>query len=179
MSKRIIGTVTISMALTVLFHCSPTQERGPDPADVTSPEGAPVAADALPEVIVDGQTVYVAAYSHIFSRGARLTFDLTVTLTIRNTDRQREIIVTRVDYHDMNGRRVREYLDSPFRLGALATTDFVIEEDDRTGGSAPSFIVEWIADAPVSDPIIHSVMIGTMSQQGISFLGEGVVLESR
>ena len=56
---------------------------------------------------------------------------------------------------------------------------FVIEDDDRTGGSAPSFIVEWIADAPVSDPIIHSVMIGTMSQQGISFLGEGVVLESR
>lgn len=179
MSKRILGAVAISMALAVSLHCSPTQERGSDPADVTSPEGTPVAVDALPEVIVDGQTVYVPAYSHIFSRGARLTFDLTVTLTIRNTDRQKEIIVTRVDYHDMNGRRVRAYLDTPIRLSALATTDFVIEEDDRTGGSAPSFIVEWIADGPVSDPIIHSVMIGTMSQQGISFLGEGVVLESR
>ena len=63
------------------------------------------------------------------------------------------------------------------RLGSALPE--VIEEHDRTGGSAPSFIVEWIADGPVSDPIIHSVMIGTTSQQGISFLGEGVVPESR
>jgi len=104
-------------------------------------------------------------YSHIYSRGARLTFDLTATMTVRNTDRQAEIILTRVSYYDMNG--------------SLATTDFVIEESDRTGGTAPSFIVEWIADSRVSDPIIQSVMIGTISQQGISFLGNGKVLESR
>jgi len=144
-----------------------------------TPEGTPVAADALPETAVAGQTVYVPVYSHIYSRGARLTFDLTVTLSIRNTDRQAEIFVTRVSYHDMNGRLVREYLDSPLRLSALASTDFVIEESDRTGGSAPSFIVEWIADRPVSEPIIQSLMIGTMSQQGISFVSNGRVLESR
>ena len=102
-----------------------------------------------------------------------------MTLTVRNTDRQSEIIVTRIGYYDMNGRLVRDFLDSPIRLGALATTDFVIEENDRTGGSAPSFIVEWVSESPVSEPLIQSVMIGTMSQQGISFIGEGVVLESR
>lgn len=60
-----------------------------------------------------------------------------------------------------------------------ASTDFVIEESDRTGGSAPSFIVEWMADRPVSEAIIQSLMIGTMSQQGISFVGDSRVLESR
>ena len=110
---------------------------------------------------------------------ARKIVDLTVTMSVRNTDRQAEIIVTRVSYYDMTGRLVREFLDSPLRLAALSTTDFVIEERDRTGGSAPSFIVEWVADSPVSEPIIQSVMIGTMSQQGISFLGSGQVLESR
>jgi hypothetical protein len=118
-------------------------------------------------------------YSHIYSRGARLTFDLTATMTVRNTDRQAEIILTRVSYYDMNGSLVPRVPDSPLRFGALTTTDFVIEESDRTGGTAPSFIVEWIADSPVSDPIIQSVMIGTISQQGISFLGNGKVLESR
>ena len=179
MSKRIVGTWTVLLALTTLPHCSTTPERGPDPANVTMPEGTPIATDAIPEIIVAGQTVYVPAYSHIYSRGARLTFDLTVILTVRNTDRQGEIIVTPVGYYDMNGRLVRDYLDSPIRLDALATTDFVIEESDRTGGSTPSFIVEWVSGNPVSDPLIQSVMIGTMSQQGISFQSEGVVLESR
>lgn len=179
MPKRIVAALAMSIALGVLLHCSPSQERGSDPGDVTTPEGTPVAADTLPDVIAAGQTVYVPVSSHIYSRGARLTFDLTVTLVIRNTDRRGDIIVTRVDYHDMNGRLVREYLESPMRLGALGTMDFVIEEQDRTGGSAPSFIVEWIADSPVSDPLIQSLMIGTISQQGISFVGEGVVLESR
>jgi hypothetical protein len=179
MSGRIILVTASFMALAVLLHCSPSPKRGSDPADVMAPEGTSIAADALPETIVAGQTVYVPVYSHIYSRGSRLTFDLTVTLSIRNTDRQAEIFVTRVSYHDMNGRIVREYLDSPLRLGSLASTDFVIEESDRTGGSAPSFIVEWIADRPVSEPIIQSLMIGTMSQQGISFVSNGHVLESR
>jgi hypothetical protein len=100
-------------------------------------------------------------------------------LTVRNTDRQGEIIVTRVGYHDMNGRLVRDYLDSPIRWDALSATDFVIEETDRTGGAAPSFIVEWVAGSQVSEPVIQSLMIGTISQQRISFLGGGEVLESR
>ena len=176
---RILSATAVWIALIVLAHCSSSPERRPDPAGLVTPEGASVSADSLPEDVVAGQTVYVPVYSHIYSRDTRMTFDLTVTLSIRNTDREAAIFVTRVDYHDMGGRVVREYLDSPLRLDALASTDFVIEESDRTGRSAPSFIVEWIADRPVSQPVVQAVMIGTMSQQGISFLADGVVLESR
>ena len=38
------------------------------------------------------------------------------------TDRQSEIIVTRIGYYDMNGRLVRDFLDSPIRLDALSAT---------------------------------------------------------
>ena len=59
MSRRIVGTLVVLTALVALPHCSTTPEQGPAPTDVTTPEGTPIARDAIPEIIVAGQTVYV------------------------------------------------------------------------------------------------------------------------
>jgi hypothetical protein len=41
-------------------------------------------------------------------------------------------------------------------------------------------MVRWHSEKPVSPPIVETVMIGTRSQQGISFLSRGqVVRETR
>ena len=61
----------------------------------------------------------------------------------------------------------------------MASTNFVVPENDQTGGSGANFIVEWIAETEVFEPIIEAVMVSTASQQGLSFISVGRVIESK
>lgn len=121
---------------------------------------------------VQGQIVYVPAYSHIYYDNGDPCL-LTITLSVRNTSLDREIVVKSVRYFDTKGKEVKSYLTKPLRLPALATTEFLVERDDATGGSGANFLVEWIATQMVTEPIIEAVMIDTKGQQGISFARGG------
>jgi hypothetical protein len=107
------------------------------------------------------------------------TTDLTATLSVRNTDLTHPIIISSANYYDTNGKLVRKYLEQPVELGALAATDFVINQEDTKGGSGASFIVEWVAQQPVSTPVIEAIMINTSGNQGLSFVSPGRVIKSR
>lgn len=116
-----------------------------------------------------GQTVYVPAYAHIYHGAKARPFDLAVTLSIRNTDLKQSITLTSVDFYDTDGKLVKVHLIKPEKLPPLATREILVDERDSLGGSGANFIVRWHADQEVNAPIIESVMIGTQSQQGISF----------
>jgi hypothetical protein len=53
--------------------------------------------------VVSGETIYVPAYSHVYSMSRDRQFDLSVTLSVRNTDLEYPIIVSSVRYYDNNG----------------------------------------------------------------------------
>ncbi|MCO8120896.1 DUF3124 domain-containing protein [Stieleria sp. TO1_6] len=131
--------------------------------------------DVMPWHPVDGQRLYVPAYSHVYHQKAE-PYLLTVTLNIRNTDADDEIVVTSVRFFDTAGKELRSMLKKPLRLGPLAATEFVIEREDQSGGSGASFIVEWKAGTQVNQPLVETVMIDTRGQQGISFIASAVVL---
>lgn len=59
------------------------------------------------------------------------------------------------------------------RLDSMASAEFVVEESDRSGGLGANFVVVWKSQQSVSAPITEAIMIGTMSQQGISFSSRG------
>ena len=100
---------------------------------------APVGSPAIPmEKAGPSHKVYVPAYSHIFTGHGEPTL-LAVTLSIRNTDSSHSIIVTSVQYYDSKGSLVREYLENPLELNALASTEFFVEEMDRTGGAGANY----------------------------------------
>ncbi|MEE4114061.1 MAG: DUF3124 domain-containing protein [Desulfobacteraceae bacterium] len=126
-----------------------------------------------------GQVIYVPVYSHIYIGDRERPFLLAVTLSIRNTDRNNPITVQKAVYYDSNGRRLEDYLKAPKKLEQLSAVRFVVHESDVAGGSGASFIVEWTSDKAVSPPIIESVMIGTQTQQGISFTSRGQVVEEK
>ena len=71
---------------------------------------------------------------------------------------------------------MKDYLEAPISLDALASTRYIIAEDDKAGGSGANFIVIWKSEQPVNPPIIEGVMIGTHSGQGISFVSRGQVI---
>ena len=132
----------------------------------------PVHSDEKIE-LSDGQTVYVPAYSYIYSGNREQPFLLTVTLSIRNTDPKHQIKITVVDYYETQGRLLKKYLEKPAILNPLESLRYIIPERDKAGGSGANFIVEWKSDKFVNPPIVESIMIGTQSQQGISFTSRG------
>ncbi|MFH1153249.1 MAG: DUF3124 domain-containing protein [Pseudomonadota bacterium] len=124
----------------------------------------------------DGQTLYVPAYSHIYAGSRETPFLLTVTLSIRNIDPENPITVAAVDYYETQGKFLRKYLDKPVVLKPLESIQYIVPEKDRAGGSGANFMVVWNSGRPVNPPIVETVMIGTQSQQGISFTSRGQMI---
>lgn len=127
--------------------------------------------------VVTGQTVFVPAYSEIFHGRGGQTTDLTVTLAIHNTDSESPIIIQAVEFYNTEGQLVRNYVDDPLSLQPLGTTGFVVADTDDSGGFGANFIVRWIAEAPVSEPVIEGIMINTSNQQGLSLITTGRILD--
>ena len=132
----------------------------------------PLLADAK-TMLTDGQTLYVPAYSHIYSGNRENPFLLAVTLSIRNIDPKHPIKITVVDYYETQGKRLKKYLNEPRILNPMESLRYIIPERDKSGGSGANFIVEWKSDKSVNAPIVESVMIGTQNQQGVSFTSRG------
>jgi hypothetical protein len=124
----------------------------------------------------EAQTVYVPVYSHInVARGH--TFDLGISLSIRNTDPIHPITILSANYNNSEGKLVKNYLETPIRLNPLASTDFYVTELDTAGGLGASFLVKWKSEIEVNEPIIEGVMAGTKSGQGISFVSRGKAIK--
>jgi len=126
-----------------------------------------------------GQTVYVAVYSHIYSGNREQPLYLAATLSMRNTSFEHPISILRVDYYDSAGKLLKKYLKEPLELGPMVSVRYIIREADTKGGSGANFIVKWESKQKLTPPLIESVMIGTKSQQGISFTSRGQVVEER
>jgi len=129
--------------------------------------------------IIGGQTVYIPIYSQIYIWERSRTMELTSTLSFRNTDLTHPIIIVSVNYYDSNGKLVRKYLKQPVELPRLASTNFIVDQEDTSGGAGASFVVEWVTQKQVSVPVIEAVMINAGGNQGISLLSPGRVIKTR
>lgn len=123
--------------------------------------------------ISKGQTVYVSAYSNVFSGPRKNPFQLATMLSVRNVDTTAAIRINSIDYYDNDGRLLRRYLSAPLGLGPLGSHHLYLEENDTKGGFGANFIVRWTSDKPVNAPIIECIMIGAAGGQGISFVSPG------
>lgn len=123
---------------------------------------------------VRGQVLYVPIYSNIPDKDKK-QFDLSAFIAIHNTDMKTPIKITKVLYFNNDGELVKEFLAAERSLGPLGATNFYIPQADQSGTGA-NFLVEWIADIPVSEPLIESVMLNLEGNRGISFLSTGKVI---
>ncbi|MFO7892389.1 MAG: DUF3124 domain-containing protein [Longimicrobiales bacterium] len=113
--------------------------------------------------VARGQVLYVPVYSHIFHRTEEREFDLTATLSIRNTSPTTLLRIREVDYFDSEGTLLKSYRDQSRRLSPLASTYVVIDERDRSGGVGANFIVTWEAESAVTPPVVEAVTISMHS----------------
>lgn len=135
--------------------------------------------DQLPTDLSYFDTVYVSIYSDIYSETKETRFNLTATLSLRNTSLFDTIYISDVEYYNSAGTPIREYLDRPIMLKPMESMEYVIEEKDTTGGTGANFIVQWAAYNDRTKPLFEGIMISTNGQQGISFATQGVSISRR
>jgi hypothetical protein len=130
--------------------------------------GASLAGELPP--LTAGQTVYVPVYSEVLygnadSSGKPERWQLSATLSIRNTDPAAPLTVRAIRYYDTDGKLIREYAAGN-KIGPFATLEVFVEHKDRAGGSGANFLVVWDADKPINAPMIetiHTYFFGTRS----------------
>ena len=168
---RAIGSagVAIGLASTVLLGVSPHQVAAQDAAEKN---------EHVHEA-QSGEVVYVPVYSHIHQREKASRQPLSSTLAIHNVDPSKSIRITSVRYYDHSGAKLKDYIDDPRSLGPFASASFLVDITEDRGGVGANFIVEWQADEKVVSPIVQAIMSGGTGTQGLSFVTQGKVIETR
>lgn len=172
------GFLVIILLITYLANLLDSIETLEGQLQYQTPELYQPSAGSYSILLVDAQTVYVPAYSHIYARGGNAHL-LETTLSIRNTDPDNSILINSVDYYDTQGKLVKTYLDKAVKLKPLQTTAYLVKKQDTRGGSGANFIVTWSAEQAVYEPIIEAIMVGASNNQPISFISQGRPLANR
>lgn len=119
------------------------------------------------------ETYYVPAISDIYVGGRENFAQLAITLSIRNISETGALTVTRVDYFNTKGAKLRELIEGPVEVKPLETAQYFVDVVDREGGGGANFIVEITRDAATPAPGLDSVMFGSRGQRGISLAAGG------
>jgi hypothetical protein len=124
-------------------------------------------------------TVYVPVYSHAYIVSGKHPTDFAVTLSIRSTDFRDSIFVSNVDYYNSNGELLKKYIDKVLLLKPMHSSEFIVEQSDRTGGAGAYFIINWSSKNGVGEPLVQAIMISTMKDLGLSFKTDGIKIPPR
>ena len=103
--------------------------------------------------------------------------NLTATLSISNTNLEKDIVIHSIDYFSSNGKLLKSYLETPIVLKKFTSIRHVIKAKDISGGSGAKFIVIWKSKELVNAPLIEAIMISTQNQQGVSFVSRGPAIQ--
>lgn len=117
---------------------------------------------------------YLSIYSETYSLSEHRTRNLTAMASMRNTSDTDTIYITKAEYHDSEGKSIRKYFDFPIYLLPLQTTEIIIDEVDKTGGTGSNFIFEWKIPKNCPIPLFEGIMTSTAGQQGLSFTTQAI-----
>lgn len=120
--------------------------------------------------------VYVPIYSDIYNQTRDSRTLLTATLSIRNTSIRDSLFIGKIDYYNTEGALVRSYIDQTIYLRPMESIDYVIEQQDTSGGSGANFLIDWYSKKPLN-PLFQAVMVGGLGSQAFSFTTEGIEVE--
>jgi hypothetical protein len=117
--------------------------------------------------------IYVPAYSSVFLSSGKARVGFSVTLSVHNVSKDRPLVLTKIAYFDTSGALVQDFLPSPVALKPFATVQVSIPVTDVRGGAGANFIVEWAAEAPLAEPVVEALMLGTVGNASYSFISPG------
>jgi hypothetical protein len=132
----------------------------------------------LPTDLIHFDTTYVPIYSDIYSQTTDVQINLTATLSLRNTSFKHSLYISEVDYYNSAGELDQNFTEQPIELKPMQSMEYVIEEEDISGGTGANFIIIWAAKSKRVTPLFEAVMISTQNRQGISFTSRGISISN-
>lgn len=135
--------------------------------------------ETIPSGLLLNDTTYVPVYSDIYSKTKDIRFNLTATLSLRNTSFKHNIYISKVDYYNSAGEITSSFLNKPIVIKPMQSVEYVIEEDDTSGGTGANFIIIWASESDKVEPLFEGIMISTHGQQGISFSTKGYSISNK
>lgn len=121
-----------------------------------------------------GQVLYMPVYSNLPYREGH-NYKLSNFLAIHNTDLVHPIKITKAVFFNTEGQEVKHFFSENLVLNPLETRIVPVLQKDQSG-TGDCFLVEWMADQPVNEPLIESVMKDLSGNLGMSFLSTGRVI---
>ncbi len=165
--KKLLESILI-----LLFFTSCQQKEKINTMNVLNHENRKARITAL-DSLKHGKT-YLPLYSHIYHIHEQRSYDLTVTISMRNISLTDSVYILSAQYFNTEGLKLRDYIPDPVFLKPLETIEIVISEADTAGGSGAKFIFDWAVLDDKNPPLFEAVMISTYGQQGLSFSTRGV-----
>jgi len=130
------------------------------------------------ELIHYNDIIYVPIYSDIYLDNTNPEHLMTATVSIRNTSFNDTLYVSKIDYYNTEGSLVRNYIDKTIRLNPMGTVNYVIEKEDKSGGSGANFIIELSSKSATIKPLIQAIMIGQLNNKSFSFSTDGYSIKT-
>jgi hypothetical protein len=118
-------------------------------------------------------SVYVPAYSSVSLSQGKARADFSVTLSIHNASEDQPLVLKRIAYFDTSGQIVESYLVRPIALRPFATIQVYIPVTDIRGGTGANFVVDWEAIDQIAEPIMETLMVGSLGSGHYSFISQG------
>ena len=173
MSFKFRSSILLVLLTLFLFSCGENGEfSSVDPVNWEKRKASLPLRDSL-----ETGSSYLSVYSQIYSQTEHLTYNLTVTVSIRNVSVSDSVNLTHADYYDTHGELIRSYFEDPIYLIPLETVEIVIDEKDIAGGTGGNFIFGWKTGFDAPEPHFEAVMISTSGQQGLSFNTQGIRID--
>ncbi len=119
---------------------------------------------------------YVPVYSHIFYAQDRY-LKLAITLSIRNTDLEKDLYVESIDYYNTEGKLVKQFIKQAHILEPMASVDYVVNLDDMSGGSGANFLINVASKNDITQPIVQAIMINNSGNSDLCFITQGVIIK--
>lgn len=170
--KTVLSRICLSLVIVATIVSCKEVSKEEIPVEVLDNHALDRKANA---VLIDSlvRQVYVPIYSDIYNQTRDTRTLLTATLSIRNTSLKDSLFVSKIDYYNTEGDLVRSYIDSPIYLTPMESIDYVIEQQDTSGGSGANFLIDWYSKKQLN-PLFQAVMVGGLGAQAFSFTTEGL-----
>ena len=138
-----------------------------------------ISPDFEPVKELKGQILYLPVYSNVPYQFDTLLFDMSAFVAIHNTDLYNPIQLKKVLYFNQDGKQVDDFLGGNMvEIAPLATKDYYIPYEDKSGTGA-NFLIEWVSDSLVCEPLIESVTISLKPNNTTAILSRGKVVMER
>lgn len=173
-----MNKTAILISLLLSAACTTEKKNDPQPAaaqETFSPKYILQDVSATPGL--RGQLLYMPVYSNVpYHIVGVEQFDMSAFVAVHNTDLTHPITITNAIYFNKMGKPVFDFLtEGKIVLDPLATHDFYVPYEDKSGNGA-NFIIEWVADSLVCEPLVESVTVSLKPNQSVAVLSTGRVI---